>query len=139
MCNRDNAATYKISDTSLANDAIFDEHYATTIDELYAGTTSIPYTKVTLIHYQTLSKKGTTSNIDVKDLPVCSLQGLLLLFLDKCEDLANRNEEIYNPNLMKVLETINDMPHQLFAAGIQARNIYSVLKKYFKKEHSNVT
>ena len=42
-------ATYKLSDISLEYDAIFNEPYATTIGEIYAGTTSIPYTKVTSI------------------------------------------------------------------------------------------
>ena len=85
--------------------------YATTIDGLYAGTKSIPYTKVTSIHYQTLSKKDTTWKIDVNNLPVCSLEGLLLLFLDKCDDLANKNEEFYNLSIKEILTTINDMPH----------------------------
>ena len=31
------------------------------------------------------------------------------------------------------------MPHQLFAAGLQARDIYPELKKYFYKDNSNVT
>ena len=31
------------------------------------------------------------------------------------------------------------MPHQLFAAGLQARDIYPELKKYFYKENSSVT
>ena len=31
------------------------------------------------------------------------------------------------------------MPHQLFAAGLQARDIYQELKNYFYKENSNVT
>ena len=31
------------------------------------------------------------------------------------------------------------MPDQLFVAGLQARDIYPELKKYFYKEHSNVT
>ena len=35
--------------------------------------------------------------------------------------------------------TINSMPHQLFAAGLQAREIYPELKKYFYKENSDVT
>ena len=30
------------------------------------------------------------------------------------------------------------MPHQLFAAGLQARDIYPEIKKYFYREHSNV-
>ena len=31
------------------------------------------------------------------------------------------------------------MPHLLFVAGLSARDIYPELKKYFYKEHSNVT
>ena len=67
-----------------------------------------------------------------------SLQCLLLLFLDKCDDFANKNEEFYNPSIKKILTTINGMPDQLFAAGLQARDIYPELKKYFYREHSNV-
>ena len=31
------------------------------------------------------------------------------------------------------------MPHQLFPTNLQARDIYPELKKYFYREHSNVT
>ena len=123
----------------LEYDAIFDELYATSIGEIYARTTSIPYTKVTSIHYQALSKKDTTWKIDVNNLSVQSFQGLLLLFLDKCDDFENKNEEFYNPSIKKIMVTINGMPHQLFAAGLPAREIYPELKKYFYKENSDVT
>ena len=62
---------YKLS--SLEYDAIFDAPYATTISEIYTGATSIPYTKVTSIHYQTLSKRVTNWKIDVNKLSVRSL------------------------------------------------------------------
>ena len=75
---------------------------------------------------------------DLNNLSVHSLQGLLLLFLDKRDDFANKNEEFYNPSIKKILTTINGMPHHLFAAGLQARDIYPELKKYFYKENSNV-
>ena len=65
------------------------------IDQMYAEK-SIPYTKVGLIHYQTLSKKDTIWKIDVNNLSVRSLQVLLLLFLNKQNDLANKNEERCN-------------------------------------------
>ena len=132
-------ATYKLSNISLEYDATFDEPYATTIGQMYNGTTSIPYTKVELIHYHTLSKKDTIWKIDVNNLSVCSLQQLLLLFLDKRDDFANKNEEFYNSNIKKILVTINGIPHQLFAAGLQVRDIYLELGKYFYKENSNVT
>ena len=85
--------------------------YATSLGEMYTGTTSIPYTKVTSIHYQTLSKKDTTWKIDVNDLSVRSLQGLLLLLLDKRDDFANKNEEFYNPSVKEILVAINGMTH----------------------------
>ena len=139
LCTGDTAATYNLSEISLEYDAIFDEPYAITIGEMYTGTTSIPYTKVTSIHYQTLFKKDTTWEIDVNNLSVRSLKGLLLLFLDKRNDFANKYEEFYNSNIKKILTTINGMPHQLFAAGVQARDIYPELKKYFYKEQFNLT
>ena len=101
---------------------------------MYTGTTSIPYTKVTSIHYQTLSKKDTTWKIDVNDLSVRSLQGLLLLFLDKRDDFTNKKEEFYNLSIKKILVIINGMPHQLFAAGLQARKIYPNLKNIFTRK-----
>ena len=75
----------------------------------------------------------------MNNLSVWSLQGLLLLFLDKSGDFANKNEEFYNRSIKKILLTINGMPHQLFAAGLQAREIYPELKKYFYKENPDVT
>ena len=59
----------------------------------------------------------------MNNLSVRSLQGLLLLFLDKRDDFANKNEEFYNPSIKKILTTINGMPHQPFAAGLQARDV----------------
>ena len=109
-------ATYKLSDILLEYDTIFDKAYVTSLGEIYTGTTSILYTKVKSIHYQTLSKKDTTWKIDVNNLSVRSMQGLLLLFLDKRDDFANKNEEFYNPSIKKILVTINGMPNQLFVA-----------------------
>ena len=57
LCTGDTSATFKLSDISLEYDAISDEPYATSISEMYTGTISITHTKVTSIHYQTLSKK----------------------------------------------------------------------------------
>ena len=130
LCTGNTNATQKLSDVSLEYDSIFDKPYATTIGEMYTGTTSITYTKETSIR-QTLSKKDTTWKIDVNNLFVCSLQGLLLLLLDKRDDFANKNEEFYDPSIKKILVKINGMPHQLFAAELQARDIYSELKKIF--------
>ena len=111
----------------LEYDAIFDDPYATSIGEMYIREMSIPYTKVTSIHYQALSKKDIVWKIDINHLSVWSLQGVLLLFLDK-HDFANKNE-FYNPSIKKILVAINGMPHQLHTGGLGPRDIYPELKK----------
>ena len=120
LCPGDTSATYKLSDISLP---IVDVPYATTTGEVCTRTTSIPYICVTSIYYQTLSKKDTTWKIGVSNLSIRSLQDLQLLFLDKCDDFANKNEENYNPSIKKILATIKKIPHQLFTVGFQARDI----------------
>ena len=50
-----------------------------------------------------------------------------------------KNEEFYNSSINKISVTINVMPHQLFAARLQAREIYREQKKGFYKENSDVT
>ena len=56
LCTADTNATYKFSDISLEYHVILDGPYATAIDGIHEKTL-ICYTKVTSIHYQTLSKK----------------------------------------------------------------------------------
>ena len=75
----------------------------------------------------------------MNNLTVRSLQGLLLLFLDKHDDFADKYKDFYNPSIKKILVIINGMPHQLYRDGLQAREIHPELKKMFYKEHSNVT
>ena len=43
FCGGDTAATYKLSEISLKYNVIFGNCFATTIGELHAGTTVIPY------------------------------------------------------------------------------------------------
>ena len=102
LCTGDTNATYKLSDISFEHDVIFNEPHAITIGKMCTGTTLIPYTKVTSIHYPTLSKKDTTWKIDVNNLSACSLHGLLLPLLDKRDDFANKNEECYNPSIKNI-------------------------------------
>lgn len=69
--------------------------------QLYAGTTSIPYTNVTPIFYQALSKKDTTWKNDIYHISVLPLQDFLKLFLDKCDDFVNKTKGFYNPLIRK--------------------------------------
>ena len=67
--------------------------------------------------------------IDVNNLSVRSLQGLLLLFPDKSDEFASKYEDFYNPSIRKMLKIVNGMPHQLFVPILLAREIYPEIKK----------
>ena len=75
----------------------------------------------------------------MNNISVRSLQGLLLLFLDKRDGFANKNEKFHNPSIKKTLITINGVPHELFAAGLKARCICPELSKHSYKENSDIT
>ena len=136
LCKGDTNAVYKISDINLEYDCIFDISYATSIREIYCERLSISYTKLTSIHYQALSKKDIIWKIDVNNLSCRSLQGLLLLFLDKRDDFANKDEEFYNPSIKKILVTINGMPHQLYKGHLGDRNLSRAKKIFLQRNLS---
>ena len=138
LASGDTGATYKISDIALEYNAIFDLDYAAMFENLYSETL-IPYTKVTVVHHQALSKKNENWKIDINNLNVRSLQTLLLLFVDKQNDFANENEKFYNPSIKKILTTINGIPHQLYPGGVLSRDISPEVKMYFYKPDSDVT
>ena len=75
----------------------------------------------------------------MNDLSVRSLQGVLLLYLDKRDDFGIKNEKFYNPSITKISVMINGISLHLYRAGSQARNIYPELSKYFYKENSDMT
>ena len=126
----DTNAICQILDINLEFDGIFDISYATSIRAIYSGRLPISYTKATT-QYQALSKKEIVWKIDVNTLSCRSLQGLLLVFLDKRDDFVNKNEEFYNPSIKKSVVTIHGMPHQLYKSDLGVRNIYPKLKKVF--------
>ena len=64
---------------------------------------------------------------------------MLLLFRDKCDDCANKNEKFHDPNIKKILATIDWMPHQLFAAGLQAIDIEPEVKNISTKNTLKTT
>ena len=117
LCTGDTSATYTLSDIFLEYDAIFHNSYALGIDEMYTGTMSMPYTKVTSVHYESLSKKDTVWKIDVNNLSVCFCRVYCYYSLTNVMIFANKNEEFYNPSIKKVLVTINGISHQLFAGS----------------------
>ena len=75
--------------------------------------------------------------LDIKSLSVSSLQGLMLLFLDKRDEFAIKNEKFCNSIIKEVLTTTSSMAYQIFATYVQAKD--PELKTCLCKEHLKVT
>ena len=58
--------------------------------------------QVNIVPLPYIIQKEATWNIDFNNLPVCLLQSLQLLFLDKRDGFANKNEKLYKPIIRKV-------------------------------------
>ena len=116
LCTEDTSATFKLSDISLEYDAIFDEPYATTIGEMYTQTTSTSYTKVTLIHYQTLSKKDATWKIKGNNFLFIYCKAYCDCYLINVMTLPTKMKIFTTQASRKFLTSINGN-NQLFAAG----------------------
>lgn len=116
LCIGDTTPTYKLSDILFEYDAVFDERYAAAIGEFYVWRISIPYTKITLMHYERISKKDTTKKICSQ--PVFSIQELLFLFIDKSHDFTT-----LAPTL-KFLTKINGVLYQHLARELEASGTY---------------
>ena len=139
LCTGDTNATYRLSDICLEYVVILDGPYATAMAEMFTEKTLIYYTKVALIHYQTLSKKDTTWNIDVKIFLFFHCRACSYYFLTNVMILPTKNEEFHNPSINKMSVMISGIQLHLHRQGLQARDIYAELKKYFYKENSDVT
>ena len=137
LCSDDAAANYTISDIALEYDGIIDAQYTEKVSRAQQNS-SYPYTRVTRLSYQQLSKKDTSWLIDTK-LQAKSLQGLLLLFLEDKTDFDNKVESFYNPTIKKVNMTIDGNPHEIFKGSILPRNMYPKICKKFYQNNSDVS
>ena len=118
LCSGDTVARYK-SHISLEYDTIFDERYSTRISEMDAGTTLIPCTKVTSIHYQTLSKKILFERLAWTICHFVHYQVYYELFLINVTTLSTKMK-IFWTLLSRKLTTVKSIPHQFFARRMQA-------------------
>ena len=142
QASEDSEATFEISDIALEYDVIIDADYGEAMMHMYTQGVSIPYDKVTCVHYELLAKKDLTWKIDINGVSEQSLRGVLLLFIDETnhrKKFACSNESFYNPTIQQVLVSLNGYNHQLYPGGIKGRDLYPEFQKYFHKQNSDVT
>ena len=80
-------------------------------------------------------KKGTDTMNNVKvNAQRRSMKGLLLLFVEPYTAGTRDSEKYIFPDIKKVSVTINGSPNMLYNNGIQSRDIWSGVSRFFMKE-----
>ena len=80
-------------------------------------------------------KKQTDSRINVKvNAQRRSMKGLLLLFVEPYTAGTRDSEKYIFPDIKKISVTINGSPNMLYNNGIESRDIWSEVSRFFMKE-----
>ena len=80
--------------------------------------------------------KGTDTRINIKvSAQRRSMKGILLLFVEPYVAGARDSEKYVFPDLKKISVTINGSPNMLYNNGIESRDIWSEVSRFFMKEN----
>ena len=79
--------------------------------------------------------RGTATRINVKvNAQRRSLKGILLLFMESYAAGARDSEKYIFPDIKKISVTINGSPNMIYNNGIESRDIWSEVSRFFMKE-----
>ena len=138
----DTSASYNISGISLEYEMITNAELARIIRNQYQNKLAVLYDRVLRHRKIAFNKSDTTWNINL-NTPAKSMKGILMLFEDpKLEVVANYGRDtskFYNPKIKKASVTIEGIPNQLYAQGMQRYQHWDEIIKHFadsKLEHS---
>ena len=79
--------------------------------------------------------RGTETRINIKvDAQRRSMKGILLLFVEPYVAGTRDSEKYIFPDLKKISVTVNGSPNMLYNNGIESRDIWSEVSRFFMKE-----
>ncbi len=82
-----------------------------------------------------LIDRGIATRINVKvNAQRRSLKGILLLFMESYAAGARDSEKYIFPDIKKISVTINGSPNMIYNNGIESRDIWSEVSRFFMKE-----
>ena len=115
-------ATYTISNISLEFDTMTNASLASQIRTEYMKS-SIPYDTTLRAHIIPLNNSNTSFSIDI-NTPSKSLKGVLLIFTKErsATKFSRDTEEFFNPKIMKVEVTVEEVPNELCAQNMEYRH-----------------
>ena len=127
---------YKLTNIQLEYEMIRSEMLAEEAESVYKFGKEFVYDHVMLDKVVPIVK-GTETRINIKvNAQRRSTKGILLLFVEPYAEGTRDSEKYIFPDLKKISITINGSPNMLYNNGIETRDIWSEVSRFFMKEKS---
>ena len=125
---------YKLTNIQLEYDMVRSTSLAEGAARIYDSGKEFAYDHVFRDKVVTFAK-GTDTRINIKvNAQRRSMKGILLLFVEPYAAGTRDSEKYIFPDLKKISVTINGSPNMLYNNGIETRDIWSEVSRFFMKE-----
>ena len=125
---------YKLRNIQLEYDMIRSEGLAKEATSIYTSGKEFLYDHVVRDKVIPIDR-GTATRINVKvNAQRRSLKGILLLFMESYAAGARDSEKYIFPDIKKISATINGSPNMIYNNGIERRDIWREVSRFFMKE-----
>ena len=125
---------YKLTNIQLEYEMIHGVILAKEAESVYTSGKEFAYDHVQLDKVVPIVK-GTETRINIKvNAQRRSMKGILLLFVEPYTAGTRDSEKYIFPDLKKISVTINGSPNMLYNNGIESRDIWSEVSRFFMKE-----
>ena len=125
---------YKLTNIQLEYDMVRSKSLAEGAARIYDSGKEFAYDHVFRDKVVTFAK-GTDTRINIKvNAQRRSMKGILLLFVEPYAAGTRDSEKYIFPDLKKISVTINGSPNMLYNNGIETRDIWSEVSRFFMKE-----
>ena len=128
---------YKLTNIQLEYEMIRSKMLAEEAESVYTFGKEFAYDHVSLDKVVPINK-GTETRINIKvNMQRRSMKGILLLFVEPYTAGTRDSEKYIFPDLKKISVTINGSPNMLYNNGIESKDIWSEVSRFFMKEKYN--
>jgi len=130
----ENKVKYKLANIQLEYEMLNSPFLAGEAEREYTTGKEFPYTHVQRPQRQVF-KKDTDTLINIKvDSQRRSMKAILILFTESYTAGERDSEKYIFPDLTKVKVTINGKPTMLYSEGIEAKDMWEEVERFFVKE-----
>jgi hypothetical protein len=134
IVSTDTNATYTVSNLSLEYEYVKNPGLALAVHNRYMSGYSLLYNRPLMFMMRQVFQSDTVWNFNINS-PAKSLKGLLLLF-DNSTNYARNVESWFNPQITNVTVTIEGVPNQLYAQGLQPFAMWDEAARLMSRESS---